>query len=85
VITTHVSFHYLLAALPELIHIDYLGLKIVGNSAGTAKEMDELLAMAVAGDVKAHVESYKLNDILEVLGRLERSEIEGRVVLEIPE
>lgn len=47
--------------------------------------MDELLAMAVAGDVKAHVECYKLNDILEVLGRLERSEIEGRVVLEIPE
>ncbi|KAJ5215736.1 Alcohol dehydrogenase superfamily zinc-type [Penicillium cinerascens] len=63
----------------------YLWLKIVGNSAGTAKEMDELLAMAVAGDVKAHVECYELRDILDILGRLERSEIEGRVVLRIPE
>ncbi|KAJ6108586.1 Alcohol dehydrogenase 1 [Penicillium sp. IBT 18751x] len=61
------------------------GLKIVGNSAGTAKEMDELLAMAVAGDVKAHIECYELSDLLDVLGRLERSEIEGRVVLRIPE
>lgn len=47
--------------------------------------MDELLAMAVAGDVKAHVECYELSDILDILGRLERSEIEGRVVLRIPE
>ncbi|KAJ5150034.1 Alcohol dehydrogenase 1 [Penicillium atrosanguineum] len=61
------------------------GLRIVGNSAGTAKEMDELLAMAVAGDVKAHIECYELSDLLEVLGRLERSEIEGRAVLKIPE
>lgn len=61
------------------------GLNIVGNSAGTAKEMDELLAMAVAGDVKAHIECYGLGDIVEVLGRLGRSEIEGRVVLRIPE
>ncbi|KAJ5666288.1 Alcohol dehydrogenase superfamily zinc-type [Penicillium maclennaniae] len=61
------------------------GLKIVGNSAGTAREMDELLAMAVAGDVKAHIECYELSDLLDVLGRLERSEIEGRVVLRIPE
>jgi propanol-preferring alcohol dehydrogenase len=62
-----------------------LGLKIVGNSAGTAKEMDELMAMAVAGDVKAHVECSELSDILDILDRLERSEIEGRVVLRIPE
>lgn len=47
--------------------------------------MDELLAMAVAGDVKAHIECYELGDLLDVLRRLERSEIEGRVVLKIPE
>ncbi|KAJ5547939.1 hypothetical protein N7513_005173 [Penicillium frequentans] len=60
------------------------GLTIVGNSAGTAQEMDELLAMAVKGDVKAHIEIFDLQDIVDVLQRLERSEIEGRAVLRIP-
>jgi propanol-preferring alcohol dehydrogenase len=57
----------------------------VGNSAGTAEEMDELLAMAVAGDVKAHIDVFGLDEINDVLDRLERSEIDGRVVLRIPE
>ncbi|CAG8933844.1 unnamed protein product [Penicillium salamii] len=61
------------------------GLTIVGNSAGTADEMDELLAMAVNGDVKAHIEVFELHEINAVLDRLERSEIDGRVVLRIPE
>lgn len=57
----------------------------MGNSAGTAEEMDELLAMAVAGDVKAHIDVFGLDEINDVLDRLERSEIDGRVVLRIPE
>lgn len=57
----------------------------MGNSAGTAEEMDELLAMAVAGDVKAHIDIFGLDEINNVLDRLERSEIDGRVVLRIPE
>lgn len=61
-----------------------LGLTIVGNSAGTAQEMGELLAMAVNGDVKAHIEIFDLEEIVDVLQRLERSEIEGRAVLRIP-
>ncbi|KAJ5112513.1 Alcohol dehydrogenase superfamily zinc-type [Penicillium argentinense] len=60
------------------------GLTIVGNSAGTAKEMDELLAMAVAGDVKAHVKVFELAEIHDILERLEKSEVEGRIVLKIP-
>ncbi|RAL16457.1 zinc-dependent alcohol dehydrogenase [Aspergillus homomorphus CBS 101889] len=60
------------------------GLTIVGNSAGTAKEMDELMEMAVAGDVKAHIEVYELDHIDEVLERLGRSEIDGRAVVRIP-
>ena len=47
--------------------------------------MDELLEMAVAGDVKAHVEVFDLSDICDVLRRLERAEVEGRIVLRIPE
>ncbi|KAJ5787497.1 hypothetical protein N7457_002487 [Penicillium paradoxum] len=61
------------------------GLTIVGNSAGTADEMDDLLAMAVAGDVKAHIDIFELDEINDVLDRLERSEIDGRVVLRIPQ
>jgi propanol-preferring alcohol dehydrogenase len=61
------------------------GLTIVGNSAGTAKEMEELLSMAVAGDVKAHIERFDFSCINDVLQRLERAEIDGRAVLKIPE
>ena len=46
--------------------------------------MDELLAMAVKGDVKAHIDVFSLQNIVDVLQRLERSEIEGRAVLRIP-
>ncbi|KAI9934718.1 hypothetical protein MW887_000335 [Aspergillus wentii] len=61
------------------------GLTIVGNSAGTAKEMDELLKMAVEGDIRAHVECFELDCINDVLDRLERAEIDGRAVVRIPE
>lgn len=56
----------------------------MGNSAGTSSEMEELLVMAMAGDVKAHIQVFDLDEIHDVLERLEKSEIEGRVVLKIP-
>ncbi|GLA85875.1 hypothetical protein AtubIFM56815_010122 [Aspergillus tubingensis] len=62
-----------------------LGLTIVGNSAGTAKEMEELMEMAVKGDVTAHIECFEFDCIDDVLQRLGRSEIEGRAVVRIPE
>ncbi|RAK92996.1 alcohol dehydrogenase [Aspergillus costaricaensis CBS 115574] len=61
------------------------GLTIVGNSAGTAKEMEELMEMAVKGDVTAHIECFEFDCIDNVLQRLGRSEIEGRAVVRIPE
>ncbi|GFN16309.1 hypothetical protein AtubIFM55763_000341 [Aspergillus tubingensis] len=61
------------------------GLTIVGNSAGTAKEMEELMEMAVKGDVTAHIECFEFDCIDDVLQRLGRSEIEGRAVVRIPE
>ena len=62
-----------------------IGLTIVGNSAGTAREMEELMAMAVAGDVKAHIECYRFDQIGEVLEKLVQSEVDGRAVVRIPE
>ncbi|PKY01487.1 alcohol dehydrogenase [Aspergillus campestris IBT 28561] len=61
------------------------GLTIVGNSAGTAKEMDELMEMAVRGEVSAHIERFDFDCISDVLQRLGRSEIDGRAVVKIPE
>ncbi|KAE8160318.1 chaperonin 10-like protein [Aspergillus tamarii] len=61
------------------------GLTIVGNSAGTAKEMGELMEMAVAGEVRAHIECFELDQINDVVMRLGRSEIDGRAVVKIPE
>ncbi|KAL3488707.1 hypothetical protein BJX62DRAFT_227139 [Aspergillus germanicus] len=61
------------------------GLAIVGNSAGTAQEMDELMEMALAGDVTAHIECFEFDQIDDVIQRLGRSEIDGRAVMRIPE
>lgn len=47
--------------------------------------MDELLEMAVAGDVKAHIEVFDFSEIDNVLQKLGRSEIDGRAVVKIPE
>ncbi len=63
----------------------YTGLTIVGNSAGTAQEMGELMKMAVAGEVKAHIECFAFDQIDDVIQRLGRSEIDGRAVIRIPE
>lgn len=47
--------------------------------------MAELMEMAVAGDVRAHIECFDFAQINEVLQRLGRSEISGRAVVKIPE
>jgi propanol-preferring alcohol dehydrogenase len=46
--------------------------------------MKELMAMAVAGDVKAHIECFELDQINDVVERLGQSEIDGRAVLKLP-
>lgn len=56
----------------------------MGNSAGTPEEMNELMEMTVARGVQAHIESFELSQINEVLQRLERGEIDGRAVVRIP-
>lgn len=47
--------------------------------------MEELMEMAVRGDVTAHIECFEFDCIDDVLQRLGRSEIEGRAVVRIPE
>ncbi|KAH0831547.1 Alcohol dehydrogenase 1 [Fonsecaea pedrosoi] len=52
---------------------------------GTAQEMDELLEMAVKGEVKPEISVLEFGQINDIMGKLERFEIEGRVVLRLPE
>ena len=56
----------------------------MGNSAGTSTEMDELMTMAVKGDIQAHIECFEFDQINAVLQQLRRGEIDGRAVVRIP-
>ncbi len=57
----------------------------MGTSVGTPQEMQELFEMSLAGDVVPHVELFDFEEINDVLRKLARFEIGGRVVLRIPQ
>ncbi|KAI1618558.1 hypothetical protein EDD37DRAFT_677627 [Exophiala viscosa] len=61
------------------------GLHVVGSSVGTDKEMEELLEMAVHGDVVPQIAVFDFDEINNVMERLARFEIGGRIVLRIPQ
>ncbi|MES2265137.1 MAG: alcohol dehydrogenase AdhP [Bacteroidota bacterium] len=54
-----------------------------GSIVGTRKDMQEAVAFAVEGKVKATVHAAKLEDINEVFDNMKKGLIDGRVVLEI--
>jgi alcohol dehydrogenase, propanol-preferring len=60
-------------------------LRVVGSSCGTRQEIDELLKIAVAGEVVPHVQVYELEEINTIVKKLANFEIGGRVVLKIPQ
>ena len=60
------------------------GLKIVGSSVGTEKEMGELLEMATRGEVKPIIKVFEFDQLDKVLGLLAKGEVSGRVVVRIP-
>jgi alcohol dehydrogenase, propanol-preferring len=57
---------------------------VVGSSVGTDSEMQELLEMAVKGDVVPEVAVYDFDEINNIMEKLARYEIGGRVVLKLP-
>ncbi len=61
------------------------GLTVVGSSVGTAEELQELLKMAVKGDVVPSISVFEFDQINTVMEKLARFEIGGRVVLRIPQ
>ena len=62
-----------------------LGLTVVGSSVGTASEMEELLQMAVKGDIVPQISVFDFDEINNIMEKLARFEIGGRVVLRIPQ
>lgn len=56
---------------------------IRGSIVGTRKDMQEAIAFAHEGKVKATVSVAKLEDINQIFDKMKKGEIEGRVVLEI--
>jgi propanol-preferring alcohol dehydrogenase len=58
------------------------GITVRGSIVGTRLDLIEALEFAGEGKVEATVTSDKLENINEVFGRMQRGEIEGRVVLD---
>ena len=61
------------------------GLTVVGTSIGTAAEMQELLDMALRGEVVPCVEVFDFDQINDVIDRLANFQVQGRAVLKIPQ
>ncbi|KAH8812274.1 Zn-dependent alcohol dehydrogenase [Xylogone sp. PMI_703] len=61
------------------------GLKLIGSSVGTEEEMEELLDMAVNGDIVPHVELFDLSELHEVVYKLDKAQMYGKAVLKIPQ
>jgi len=55
--------------------------RVVGSVIGSRQQMREVLAVAAAGKVRAHCETYALDAATEALVRLKRGEIRARAVL----
>ncbi len=56
---------------------------IRGSIVGTRKDMQEAIAFAIEGKVKATVHAAKLENINTVFADMKKGEISGRIVLEI--
>ena len=56
---------------------------IRGSIVGTRLDMEEALAFAAEGKVKATIETHSLDSINEIFKRLKTGRVNGRVVLAI--
>jgi len=59
------------------------GTTIRGSIVGTRKDMEEAIAFAVEGKVKATIKTARLEDINTVFDEMKKGDISGRMVLEI--
>jgi Zn-dependent alcohol dehydrogenases len=57
------------------------GVTVKGSIVGTRKDLQEALEFAAQGKVRVNIETQPLEKINEVFERLEKGQINGRVVL----
>ncbi|MGE8205599.1 alcohol dehydrogenase AdhP [Heyndrickxia sp. NPDC080065] len=57
------------------------GVTVRGSIVGTRKDMQEALEFAAQGKIKTNIETASLEDINDVFERMEKGQINGRVVL----
>ena len=55
--------------------------RLVGSVIGSRQQMRDVLALAAAGKVRAHCETYALDDAVAALSALKRGEVRARAVL----
>jgi propanol-preferring alcohol dehydrogenase len=53
-----------------------------GSIVGTRRDLDEAIAFAVEGKVKADITKVPLNDINAIFAKLKAGKVEGRMVLD---
>jgi len=58
------------------------GITVRGSIVGTRLDLQESLAFAAEGKVKATVETAALEDINDIFTRMHRGDIQGRIVLD---
>lgn len=58
-------------------------LTIRGSIVGTRKDLDEAVAFATAGKVRAEIHTAKLSEINHIFADLKVGKIEGRMVLDL--
>jgi propanol-preferring alcohol dehydrogenase len=56
---------------------------VVGSIVGTRKDLQEALQFAADGKVRTIVETAKLDEINDIFDKLEKGEINGRIVLDM--
>ena len=59
------------------------GYTLRGSIVGTRLDLEEALAFAAEGKVKATIETVPLESINDVLSRLKRGDVRGRIVLDL--
>ena len=60
------------------------GLTVIGSSVGTEQDMEELLEMAIKGDMVPHIEVFELSQLDYAVQELRNARVVGKIVLKIP-
>ncbi|WP_105190180.1 alcohol dehydrogenase AdhP [Pseudoalteromonas sp. T1lg48] len=60
------------------------GVSVVGSIVGTRKDLEECLEFAARGKVKAIITEKHLDDINDIFADMEKGEITGRIVMNMP-